>query len=465
MGTIISLLVAWEKALEFSRERIPVSLRPTLEVTVGEIAGLGFVGLVLGSILSYPGVQKGFEKTSVEYFGEKKILIENFDYFSHALFQIGVSFFVGAGLMVFLGLKKIDDIAEVQDLQLDRNAGSADITAEKLAMSIPAKSFNQPQEQPGYVSIWRDVFMGKNERAAKTLLMRNLIIERYPYLPSQFRVEPLLEESFAQNMYRAVQISPLTWISFIPILALANTIDISHGVVNGAASNAAASVGFFESTAVAIIPAWFFIVLSGIWGYWNSWKMTQIKYMALPCLAPNPGDGRPIILPPPMYDDFLRGRFFSSPPSLQRVEKFWGKPPRTMLDDLFGQAGSAGLDLYFYSIKNHVWLNLAMCVFFGTQVFGRDLDVFFYFQKTAGNPSYATMELYSYGSFLAYSLFQLLVFAPKAFWNYCIVYCFDEDNLEDLLEITGYGRPIGGASLYDSRRLNSAEVADPVIME
>ena len=163
--------------------------------------------------------------------------------------------------------------------------------------------------------------------------------------------------------------------------------------------------------------------------------------MVLPRLQPDPADGRPLILPPPMYDEFMRSRFLSSPPTLQRVEKIWGQPPETLLDELFGQAGAAGLELYLNSIKLQVWLLLTQVVFFGSQIFIRDLDVFVNNIKAVGDPRFSVVELYAYGSFVVFAFFQLFFVAPNAFWNYCLISCLDEDNLQELLERTGYGRP------------------------
>ena len=445
MLIIVSLYFIWGKSVIYVRRKIPTSLRPVVDSVIGEIGGLGIVGLVLTSVLGYPGVKKSLEGYSKDYFGEKNILVENFDFLHMTFFQLGVAFFIASGLMVLVGLKRLDDIDDIQELQMDRASGVVDVTAERLAASIPGREFNKPLEQPGFVNIWRDVFMTDSERAARTLLMRNLVVEKYPYLPDTFRIEPIIEESFALNMYKIVQLSYIAWIYIIPALAYSNAIDIAHGVVNASAKNTADSVGYFFSTFNSIGSAWSISCCCGIWGYWNCWKMTQIKFMVLPRLQPDPADGRPLILPPPMYDEFMRSRFLSSPPTVQRVEKIWGQPPETLLDELFGQAGAAGLDFYLQSIKLQVWLLLTQLVFFGSQIFIRDLDVFVNNVKAVGDPRFSVVELYAYGSFVLFAFFQLFFVAPQAFWNYCLISCFDEDNLEELLERTGYGRPPVGA--------------------
>ena len=465
MLCIVFLLFLWRRTIDAVRRRIPTSLLPVIESNIGDCAGLGFVGLALKYALEYNGVKKYLETFSMEYFGQKGIVIENFLFLHEAFFQVGISFFVATAVMIFMGLRMLDKLDNIQEMQTDRQTGICDVTAENLARSFPAKEFLRPQDQPGYVSIWRDIFMGENERAAKTLLMRNLVVEKYPYLPPTFRIEPIIEESFALNLFRIVQITPVTWLYLIPALALVNAIDLSHGVINSSSSNAVASVGYFFSTFAAIGSAWFTTCSSGIWGYWNCWKTTQIKYMVLPRLAPDPMDGRPLILPPPMYDDFLRTRFISSPATIQRVEKIWGKPPQTLLDELFGQAGSAGLEFYLKSIKLQVGLCLTQVVFFGSQIVGRDLDVYVNGLKGVGDPTNATLELYAYGSFVLFSLFELTFVAPRAFWNYCLIYCFDEENLEELMERAGYGSALRGQPVLAQPDIPVSGSETPFILE
>ena len=51
MLTIVALLYSWEKSVEWARETLPGELRPVVESILGEIGGLGFVGLLLQTLL------------------------------------------------------------------------------------------------------------------------------------------------------------------------------------------------------------------------------------------------------------------------------------------------------------------------------------------------------------------------------------------------------------------------------
>ena len=51
MLTIVALLYSWEKSVAWARETLPGELRPVVESILGEIGGLGFVGLLLQTLL------------------------------------------------------------------------------------------------------------------------------------------------------------------------------------------------------------------------------------------------------------------------------------------------------------------------------------------------------------------------------------------------------------------------------
>jgi hypothetical protein len=438
---IISLLFGWQKMTKYFYLRQPRSFRPTQDSIFVTLAGLGVVGVSLDLITGIAPVQKALEGFSKDFFGKPDILVKNTDFAHDAFFQLGVAFALMAGLMLLRGEKKLIDIATIQEEQIDPQTGMYSLTADNLARYIRMREFNRPQEQPGYIGITREIFMDQDEWSAKILLLKNHVMDLFPSLPSDFRVESLMEESFAETMYKAVQVPFLAWVFFIPALAYSNAVDLSHGVINAGAPNAALSSGYFFDEFLIFVPAISSVIISSIWGYWNCWKMTQVKYMILPRLEPDQtNDGRPVIRPPPMYNDYVRSSFDASPPSLRRVERFWGKEPQTIYDDLFGQAGSAGLDLYSNSIKYQAWMTLTNIVFFAIQILPRDLEVMVDGAK-AGDPQMVAVELYAYGILLAFSIFNLFWVTPRTFWNYCVVSCMDGENLVELLRLSGYGSP------------------------
>ena len=476
MLTIVGLLYMWEESVEWVREAVPQTLLPVVESILAEIGGLGFIGLVLQTLLGNSAVKESLEEISIFFFGETDILIENFEFLHAAFFQVGVGFFLAAGLMVVVGLQKLKEIETVEGLQLDQETGACTVTAEKLSKYLPTPATATATKEEDGVTVtsgssssssllWDEIFMSKEERAAKSLLMRSRFMDLYPHLPDTFRVESIISASFAQNLYKMVEVSPLTWIFLIPALAFANAIDLSHEVVNAASPNAIESVGYFFSTFASIGPATFTVVLAAVWGFWNCWKVTQIKYMLLPSLGSDPTTGNVDILPAPIEDKTARESFNSSPAWVQPIENIWAKPSQNEFDDLFGTAGGAGFKLYQNSIKYQTWLCLTHIVFFGTQIVPRDIDALISGATNVGDPSHLTAELVTYGGFILASLLQLILVSPRAFWNYCLVACVEEKNSLALLELSGNPppptppQPLTLSSVVNSGNATAAELS------
>jgi len=427
MCAIVALLYSWEVSVKWARQAAGESLRPVVESVLAEIGGLGFIGLILQTLV--PVNREYLEDLSVKVFGEREILIETFEYLHTAFFQVGVGFFVAAGAMVALGIQKLREIETIEELQVDSATGACTVTPEVLARYLPSP---QDQHETPKQNIWNEIVMSTEERAGKSLLMRYRLVEKY-HLPETFRIEKYIERAFVENLLELVELSPLTWIYLIPALALANSIDLSHDVINANSPDAFESSGFFFSTPWAIWPSVFTVFSSFIWGIWNCWKMTEIKYMLLPRLGQTPSTAEADIIVAPIDIKEEREKFSSSPSWVQPLEALWAKPAVTDYDRLFGAAGAAGLDLYRNSIKFQSWVCITNIVFFGTQIVPRDLDAVLSGAKV-GAPQYLTMELLTYGSFVALSLFQLLLVSPRAFWNYCLVACLEEGVSRELLE-------------------------------
>ncbi|CAB9497707.1 expressed unknown protein [Seminavis robusta] len=445
MLTIVGLLYIWEESVEWVRETVPKTLLPVVESILAEIGGLGFIGLIFGTVLGNSNVKEGLEGLSITLFGESEILVENFEFLHSAFFQVGVGFFMAVGAMAAVGVKKLDEIKQVEGLEQDPETEACNITPEKLVRYmplLPKKDDNNDIEAIyGANNLWQEIFMDKEERAGRTLLLRHQIMRIFPRLPNTFRVEQVIQASFAENLYKLVELSPLTWIYIIPGLALANAIDLSHEVVNSASPNAAESVGFFFSTPTAIIPSAVTVAASMIWGFWNCWKLTQIKYMVHPKLGIDKSTGAATILPPLVESESKMREFDSSPAWVRPIENIWAKPAKNAFDEVFGAAGGAGLKLYQNSIKYQTWLCLTHIVFFGTQVVPRDFDALLS-GATVGDPDHLTAELVTYGSFVLISVLQLLLVAPRAFWNYCLVAVLEEKTARKLLTLSGNDDPM-----------------------
>lgn len=415
MLTIVSLLYAWEKSVEWIREEVPSEIMPMVDSILAEIGGLGFIGLVLQTI-SGTG-REALEEASTKLFGDGELLMESFEFLHSAFFQVGIGFFLAVGAMVVVGLQKLAEIESIQDLQV--SDGVCTVTPEKLAKYLPLDECEFTKESSCLVDIWQEIVMPTDQRAARVLLMRYRLTEQYS-LPSSFRVEEYVQNAFARNLLELVELSPLTWIYLIPALALANSVDLSHDVVNSASPNALDTAGYFFSTPTAFLPNLFVTLLSCLWGIFNCWKLTQIKYFVMPRLTQD--ENGTIQISSPLMETTTK---FESPSWVKPIESIWAKPAKTKYERLFGTAGAAGPDLYRSSVKFQTWLCITNIVFFAGQVLPRDIEALIN-HAPVGDPSSLTAEFIAYSGFVLLSMFQLIFVAPRAFWNFCLVDCMED---------------------------------------
>lgn len=456
MLTIVGLLYLWEQSVEYLRESVPKTLLPMVESILGEIGGLGFIGLILQSVLSNNSIKEVLEEISIHFFGEGDIALENFEYLHSAFFQVGIGYFVAAGGMAALGIKKLE-IKEVQSLQFDdQNAGICTASPDLVVQYIP-ECVNQGQ-LPGASIVRDDLRSPTVEKAARTVLMRYQVMKWFPHLPETFRVESYLQASFAYNLKKIVEVSPMTWVYLIPALAISNGIDLSHEVINAASPNAAESSGYFFSTFASIGPATFTVLVSAIWGSWNYWKLTQIKHMLLPRVGQSDDKDMTKILPPMYESKSEREAFDSSPAWIRPIEEIWAKPAKNNFEELFGAAGGVSLRLYQQSIKYQTWLSITHVVFFGTQIIPRDVSALVT-GAAVGDPAHLTAELATYSAFVALALLQLCTVSTKAFWNLVLVAGAAEENRETLLEISGSPLPFTKEVVYTPKNATALEAS------
>ena len=427
--SIIGLLYTWEKSVNYFRKSVPDTLQPVLESILGEMGGLGAIGLIISTFL--PPLREQLEEISTFFFAEPEAALETFEFLHQAVFQVGVSFFLAAGAMVIVGLAKLDEINQIEEIQVDPTTGVCTATtAESLIDFLDGSNVEvEATDKLPKLDLIQEIQMEKEERAAKVLLLRNRVMDIHRDLPPTFRVEDYISRAFATNLLELVEFSPLTWIFLVPALALVNSIDLSHEVINSSSANAAASSGYFFSSLSALIPNALSVIVSLVWGWWNCQKLAELKYMLLPRILKVPGDSKDEaqfeIVSPPIDSSELRKEFLESSMTrwgwFQSIESIWAKPPQSKYDEIFGAAGGAGLDLYRNSIQKQTWFCITQIFFFGTQIISRDLTALWTHNPSIGNPQYLVPELVTYGIFFVVSLLQLLYLSPRSFWNFCLV--------------------------------------------
>ncbi len=251
-----------------------------------------------------------------------------------------------------------------------------------------------------------------------------------------------------------MELSPITWLPLIPLIALENSVDLSRDVVSASSSNAFESCGYFFATPWVFYPTIFFQGLSLTWALFNFWKMTSIKKMLLPTLVTDGVNGEAALLPPRYTIDEIRKDFNSSPSIFAWGEQFFTGggaktcPPRNEHEELFGAVGAKFEGVYRDSMRFSTWLCVALIVYSTTQIVFRDMAAL-YLHANVGNPDGLMPELIMWIIFTASAVFQLSL-APTTFLNFCFVTGVEEyvkkDIIEEVLEEEGsifdQGRPL-----------------------
>ena len=132
--------------------------------------------------------------------------------------------------------------------------------------------------------LWHELTMTPQVRAGQILVLRERLKREFR-LANEFEIRTYLEHAFASANLDLVEISPLSWVPLIPIIALATAVDISHEVANPAAGNAVEACGYFLATPFFLIPKLLIEMVNSVWFATNFVKMASIKNMLLPTVV------------------------------------------------------------------------------------------------------------------------------------------------------------------------------------
>ena len=440
MLTIVSLLYTWEEIIHTLRHNLPKPLLPVLESLLGEIAGLGFIGLVLEVfITSNPerGIGNIISNLSNQFLGEDELLIEVFEFLHDAFFQVGVGFFLIMGSIVYLVLKRISELSQISDLAIDTD-GDGDVTLEELATALNVPVTIVDADGDGHLTeeeitnalrntvsrnFVQELFLTQEERAAEKLVIReNFIMNNN--LSDDFLIERYFEFIYAHQLEEMVELSPVVWLPLIPIIALLNAVDLSREIVSASSDNAALSSGCFITASWFMVPLVLSQVLCLSWGMFNFWKMKKIKNMLIPTLVRDGINGEATLLPPRYLEKELRMELNTSPGPIAFIERaLGGKPCTNDHECLFGAAGQEGPEIYKKSIKYHTWACVSSLIFIFNEIVLRDFFTWLDYSKglitvdDIGDITWVVPEFQLFSVFAILSVLQLAV-SPIAFLNY-----------------------------------------------
>ena len=246
-------------------------------------------------------------------------------------------------------------------------------------------------------------------------------------LSQTFRIEDYFAEIFGEDLEEFVELSPVTWLPLIPLIAISNSVDIRNHVVSASSSNAFDSCGYFFESPLNLYSTIFLEIASIAWALFNFWKLASIKRMLVPTLVKGSEIGEAILLPPRYMDDNLRAQFNSSPAWVAWLERLLTDggdkkfPSQNPHEELFGAVGSKFPEAYRDSIRFHTWLCVAQITYFTTQVVWRDASALL--GGVAGrldHPNAVVTELVIWTVLTASCIFELSL-APTTFLDYCFV--------------------------------------------
>ena len=486
MLTIISLLLTWEQSVHTLRQNIPKPLTPVLDSMLGEIGGIGFIGLLLDIFATSDpdrGLGNILSTLSEEFLGEEEILLETFEALHKSFFEVGIGFFLVIGTVVYAVISRINDLSDVSRLALDTN-GDGDVCLNELADALNVQPVNVDLNGDGDISndeisnaisqtkqrsLIEEVTLSVEQRASEILLIRQSFLQQHK-LDKDFKIERYFEQIFAYHLEEMVELSPLTWLPLIPLISLGDSIVLSHDVISGSSANAALYGGCFITTPWFVIPSLFLQGIGLVWCFVNYWKIKEVKDMLIPTLvrdtttsttrtSSRDGEGvigtdvsglmavstdrsgSAIMLPPRYKDDTLRNALNTSPGPLAFIERLLckggerqeGQQQRYTNNHeyLFGAAGKDGPEIYRFSIKLHTWLCVAQIVFIFGQIVLPDFYTLLDYNKgilaadDIGDLDWLLPEFTLFSSLVLVSIAQLFL-KPSVFLNYCTATSIEE---------------------------------------
>jgi hypothetical protein len=431
MLSLVALLYTWEEAVSIARTKLGPTLMPVVDSMLAEMGGLGFIGLFLSVVVTGGPLGSVVGHISERFLGETEILLETFEFLHTAFFEVGIVFFLIAGLTVAKVLKNINTLQDFSCTVFNHDCnGNASLEelADLLAVDLVAvdcgkdggltKDEIQNAVRAARRSTLREELGSTTEKIqTDALVVRERFLQTGRVSPN-FRMETYAAKILGCNLEKIVELSPLTWLPLIPVLSLQRFVDMSHDVVSAASPNAAESCGFFLGSPVFFWESTVIVAVTLIWGFFNFWKVSQIKIMLMPTLVRDSACGNKATLLPPRYEnEELLSEFNSSPSIVGWIEKFYAEAARNDHEALFGVAGAAGPELYRNSIKYHTWLIVCELVFWGTQIVARDISALL---QGWENPDLVVPELATFGFFVALAIAQLWL-APQTFLNYSMI--------------------------------------------
>ena len=133
VGTLALLCTTFagiEKTFEVAKERTPLYAQPIINAVLGEMASMGFMGLLVNA--DYLGLQQGaIAGLSEEYLGESQLSFDLFQGIDNTLFGTSVGYFICCSVLVARVVGRLEGLYENLD------AGGDIVTLEEFQTARP----------------------------------------------------------------------------------------------------------------------------------------------------------------------------------------------------------------------------------------------------------------------------------------------------------------------------------------
>ena len=370
---IIGLLYAYEMSVHLAKHYLPPQLLPVLNVMLAEIAGLGFIGLLLQIAEGY--FAHSIEMMSELSFGEEEALVEAFEWFHNKFFEVATIFCIFGGGMLFYVVGSVRKL--MGDIQKADADGDGDVTIEEFTAAFGEGSLDDKRLLQMVMSCSIGLSTADSylfsERFIKTAVM--------PLKKPRKQFNPLtyIETVGAANLEELVELSPFVWLMMMPPLAYMEYTKISVEIPGDDLKGVAA--GIYASSPVMLCFSFVVESMGLLWVAYNYCMVLAIKRILRPRVETIEAKGtffsagKLQIMPPKLYDengldDYLsmhKNGLLAITHVAANITGCKGSSSHPH-HQLFGTAGDKGAEMLLLSIKFSTWFCVAAVTFCLTSI-------------------------------------------------------------------------------------------------
>lgn len=328
-------------------ERCPPPLLPVIHSGLGEIAGLGFIGLLL------PVIENSFEtqlhQLGHDVFGTGEMVVEAFEWYHIKFFQIATIYFLYNGLLLVLLVKDMKGLTKkIKSADKDNDG---EVTLDEFEKAFGKGSL----EQPSLLARLKTFNLGLSLADTQITVGRFVTMNKLSL--KEFSPTLYVESIAAANLEIMVEFSPLLWLMVLPPLASLEQIKLAnHAPLDDGLEVVA---GMYLKSPTLMVTSLGIYVLAMLWGAYNYAMVYQIGKMTAARIEYS-GKGTMLYGKGKMYDPGAVEAWLAEHKLLMRVTwlmtwVFCGVVGQGKVEHvhhrLFGLAGDKGPDLLLNSVK------------------------------------------------------------------------------------------------------------------